>query len=287
MKITDLIKLIILAAIWGSSFIYMRILAPVLGAIPTANLRVLIAGIVLTLYLRAIKFDSNWKKNGLQYLLIGLLGSGIPFSLFSYAALNIPASYEVILNSTAPMFGALFAWIWLGEKMTLLKIVGLVLAAVGCGIVVNIGAANITRPFIFSVLACLLAAICYGLTGIYVKKCTKNLKPKAIAGGSQLMVGLMMIPFSLLQKPNLNHLTNPKILFCVLALALICSAIAYLLYYQLLADVGPTKALTVTFLMPIFGIFWGAIFLHEMITFQMICGTIIILIGTWLVVKPK
>ena len=287
MKITDLIKLIALAAIWGSSFIYMRILAPVIGAIPTANLRVLIAGIVLTLYLKAIKFDSNWKKNGLQYLLIGLIGSGIPFSLFSYAALTIPASYEVILNSTAPMFGALFAWIWLNEKMTMLKVAGLILAALGCGIVVNIGAANITIPFILSVLACLLAAICYGLTGIYVKKFAKDLKPKAIAGGSQLMIGLMMIPFSLLQRPKLASLADPKILFCVLALALICSAIAYLLYYQLLTDVGPTKALTVTFLMPIFGIFWGALFLHEMITIQMICGTVIILIGTWLVIKPQ
>jgi drug/metabolite transporter (DMT)-like permease len=248
---------------------------------------VLIAGIVLSFYFFLTGYNPEWKKNWKQYLIIGIIGSGIPFALFAYAALSIPASYEVILNSTAPLFGAIFSWLWLGDKMNLQKIIGLITAATGVAIVVNLGRTDLSTQFILAVLACLLAAICYGLAGVYIKKFTKDLKPIAIAGGSQLMVGLFLLPFSATHSIDLSLVLNAKIILCILGLALICSMVAYLLYYQLIADIGPTKALTVTFLMPVFGMIWGAVFLNEIITLQMIFGTITILLGTWLVVKKQ
>jgi drug/metabolite transporter (DMT)-like permease len=285
MRISDIVRLLTLAAIWGGSFIFMRVIAPVMGAIPTANARVLIAGIVLCTYFLIAGIDLGWKKNWKQYLIIGMVASGIPFSLFAYGAIHIPASYEVILNSTAPLFGAVFSWLWLGDQMNLQKVIGLIIAAVGVAIVVNLGQTDLTTTFILSVLACLLASICYGLAAIYIKKFTRDLKPIGIAGGSQLMVGLAMLPLSLSHHVDIHAVMNMKIILCILGLALICSMTAYLLYYRLLADIGATRALSVTFLMPVFGMIWGAIFLGETITPQMIFGTITIVLGTWLTVK--
>ena len=287
MRIIDIVRLLTLAAIWGGSFIFMSIVAPVLGAVPTANARVLIAGIVLSLYFFIKGVDVDWKKNWKQYLIIGIIASGIPFSLFAYAALYIPASYEVILNSTAPLFGAVFSWLWLKEEMNWLKITGLITAAIGVGIVVDLGKTELTLTFVSAVIACLFAAICYGLAGIYIKKYTKGLKPIAIAGGSQLMAGLALLPISFTYNINFHALMVPKIILCILGLALICSMIAYLIYYQLINDIGPTRALSVTFRRPVFGMIWGHLFLKEVITSQMIIGTITIVIGIWLVVTKK
>ena len=287
MRIIDIVRLLSLAAIWGGSFIFMRVVAPVLGAVPTANARVLIAGIFLCLYFLISGVDLDWKKNWKQYLIIGVIASGIPFSLFAYASLYIPASYEVILNSTAPLFGAIFSWLWLKEEMNLLKIIGLIIASIGVGIIVDLGKAEMTMTFISSALACLLASICYGLAGIYIKKYTVGLKPIAIAGGSQLMAGLVLLPISFTYNIDFHAVMMPKIILCILGLALICSMIAYLLYYQLLVDIGPSRALFVTFLMPVFGMIWGHIFLNEVITAQMILGTITIITGICLVVTKK
>ena len=171
--------------------------------------------------------------------------------------------------------------------MNLLKIIGLIIASIGVGIIVDLGKAEMTMTFISSALACLLASICYGLAGIYIKKYTVGLKPIAIAGGSQLMAGLVLLPISFTYNIDFHAVMMPKIILCILGLALICSMIAYLLYYQLLVDIGPSRALFVTFLMPVFGMIWGHIFLNEVITAQMILGTITIITGICLVVTKK
>lgn len=285
MRIGDILRLLSLAAIWGASFIFFRVLAPVLGPLLTTNLRILIAGSVLSLYFLMTGFDCEWKKNWKHYLLMGIVNSAIPFSLFTYAALYLPASYEVILNSTAPLFGVIFSWIWLDEKMSMEKISGLFLAAFGVGLIVNLGGADVGVNFFTSVAACLLATTCYALSSIYIKKFASHVKPRAFAGCSQLLAGIALIPFTLSQ-PAPGEITT-VIILNVLGLSLICSAVAYLLYYRLISDLGPTKALSVTFLMPVFGMIWGAIFLNEVITIQMILGTAFILSGTWFVMNIK
>lgn len=283
MKTIDLVRLFTLAAIWGGSFIFLRILSPVLGPILTTNLRLFIGGLVLCLYFAATGFDLEWKKNWKHYLIIGVINSAIPFSLFAYGALYLPASYEVILNSTSPMFGAVFSWLWLSDKMTLPKIGGLVLASAGVGMVVDLGSTHMNQNVLSAMIACLVAASCYALAGVYIKKFASHIKPLSFAGGCQLVAGLILIPLSLANP--MPESVSLFIVLNVLGIALLCSAIAYLLYYQLIADVGPTKALTVTFLMPVFGMIWGALFLRETITVHMIVGTVLILAGTWFVVK--
>jgi drug/metabolite transporter (DMT)-like permease len=283
MRPADIARLTALAAIWGGSFIFMRILAPVLGPVVTADLRVLIAGIALVVYFRLVHFDPGWRVHWRRYLVIGGVNSAIPFVLYSFAALHIPASYSVILNSTSPFFGALFSAVWLGEGMTMRKISGLILGAVGVAGIVKIGSVNTGEMFYWAVGAGLLAPVCYGISAVYIKRLVNGPSPKGIAVGSQLMAGLLLvpvIPFS----PVRGNVTF-SVGLAVLGLALLCSAIAYLLYYRLIDDIGPTRALTVTFLMPVFGMVWSVIFLHETITLTMIGGTALILAGTGLVLS--
>jgi drug/metabolite transporter (DMT)-like permease len=281
MRTADIVRLVSLAAIWGGSFIFMRVLAPILGPVVTADLRVLIAGIALIIYFRLIKFDPEWKKYWMKYLVIGGVNSALPFFLFSFAALHIPASLSVILNSTSPLFAALFSALWLAERLTLTKILGLVIGAVGVACVVKIGVVPTDAMFVWAVAACTLAAVCYGVAATYIKKYAKGTSPMGIAGASQVMAGLLLIPA--IPFAPIKGVVTPTVVVSVIVFALLCSAVAYLLYYRLIADLGPTKALTVTFLMPVFGMVWGALLLDETISVPMMGGTAMILVGTSLV----
>ena len=284
MRRPDIARLVALAAIWGASFIFIRVLAPALGPILTVATRVLIGGAVLVLYCRATGFDAGLRRHWRQYLVIGVGNSTVPFMLFAFAALHIPASYSVILNSTTPLFTALLAVPFLGERLTCAKIAGLVAGAAGVALVSRAGPVVPDLWFAPSVAACLCAAICYGASSIYMKKHASGAKPLAIAGWSQVLAGLVLVPLVPFAPPP--GVVTPLIAVNVLGLALLCSSIAYVLYYRLIADVGPTRALTVAFLMPAFGMLWGALLLDETITLPMIAGCALIVGGTGAVLRP-
>ena len=283
MRIADTARLLILAAIWGGSFIFMRALAPTLGPVITAELRVLIAAIALIIYFAALKFNLQWRQYWKHYFLIGAVNSALPFFLFSFAALHIPGSLSAILNSSSPLFGAIFSALWLGDKLTLKKISGLFVGSAGVILVVKIVGIQTDSMFMWAVVACTAAAICYGLAATYIKKYVKGATPQGIAAGSQLMAAFVLMPAVPFSPPRLE--VTPLVIGGVIAFAILCSAVAYLLYYRLIADVGPTKALTVTFLMPVFGMIWGVIFLREIITLSMIVGAALIIFGSNLVLN--
>jgi len=281
---SDAIRLVALSAIWGSSFIFIRVLAPVLGPILTVTTRVLIGGAVLVAYCRIIGLDAEVGRHWRQYAVIGIVNSTLPFMLFAFAALYLPASYSVILNSTAPLFTALWAIPLLNESLTHTKLVGLVAGAAGVVLVSRAGPVVPDSWFWIAVLACLGATTCYALSSIYMKKRAANLKPLAIAGWSQIFAALAMAPLVPFAQPNAP--LTPLIAFNVLMLAVFCSSIAYVLYYRLIADIGPTRALTMAFLMPVFGMVWGALFLGEPITLPMIAGCALIIGGATAVLRP-
>jgi drug/metabolite transporter (DMT)-like permease len=286
MPIVDVLLLLVLAAIWGSSFIFMRFLAPLIGPVATADLRMLIAGIVLVAWFALTGFKAEWRKNGKRFLVIGLLNSAVPFLLYSVAALTLPASMESILNSLAPMFGAIFSALWLGEALTARKAAGLVLGTGGVVAMSSLSLPSASADVVLGVLACVAAPMCYGLAGVYIKRHASGVKPMAVAGGSQLFGGLALLPFVAISPPAASALTGP-VMAAVVAFAVVCSAVAYLIYYRLIADVGPTRALTVTFLIPVFGMAWGALLLGETIHWSMVAGAAVILVGTYLVSVPR
>lgn len=201
--------------------------------------------------------------------------------LFAFASMHLSASYAVILNASAPMWGAIFAAIWLGETLTLRKLAGLVLGMVGVAMVVGLGVPQ-PGPMLFRAsTACLFATMCYSLAGIYMRKSARPLKSQGLATGSLLAAALVVLPF--LPLAPAPGAVTPTVVAGVLGLALLCSTVAFVLYFRLIADVGTTKALTVTFLMPAFGMLWGALLLDERITWAMLGGCALILAGTALV----
>lgn len=284
MRVADHVRLVTLAAIWGASFIFMRVAAPALGPVLTATTRVLIAGTALAGYLALVGLDSDLRRLWPQYLVIGVANSAIPFLLFSFAALHIPASYSVILNAATPLFGALLAAIFLAERITLPKVAGLGIGVAGVTLVSRAGPVLPDAWFAWSVAACLGAALCYAATGVYLKRRDMGAKPVAIAGWSQLFAGLVLLP--VVPFAHAPGEVTAAVVGSVLALAILCSAVAYLLYFRLMADVGPTRTMTVTFLMPAFGMLWGALFLGEAITTAMLAGATLVIGGTLLTLRP-
>lgn len=282
MRSTDLARLLTLAAIWGASFLFMRIVAPVLGALWTAEVRVAVAGIAMLLFMavtgRAMQFHANWK----QYLVLGTLNSALPFALFSYAALTLPAGYSAILNATSPLWGALVGAMVLGENLTARKIAGLVTGVVGVAFLVRLGPVAFTAEVLLAALACVCAALCYGIAGAYSKKKSVGIAPPLMATGSQIGAALVLLPF--LPLSPIRAEVTPLIMMIAALLALLCSAVAYFIYFRLIADLGPSKALTVTFLIPLFALAWGALFLNEAINMNTLIGCALVVLATWLVV---
>lgn len=285
MKSLHVILLFVLSAIWGGSFIFMRVLSPVFGASGTACLRLLIAAAFLLIYFTLTGYRIQWKRDWKFLMIIGITNSAIPFFNYAYAALYIPAGLSVIVNTMSPMFGALFAaWI-LKEKLTIEKGIGLLLGAVGVFFITGSKAVTPNLESYLAIAACLVATICYGLSGVLIKKYGQKVEAKALAGGSQLFAGLALLPF--LAASGTQQPLSVNIVLLVIVFGILCSAIAYLIYYYLLKEMGPTKALSVTFLMPLFGIFWGWLILGEVVYPSMLLGAAVILSGTYLVVKPQ
>ncbi|HYT47171.1 MAG TPA: DMT family transporter [Burkholderiales bacterium] len=281
MTLRDSTRLVLLAAIWGASFLFNRITAPLLGPVLTAELRTLIAGIALAIWFAATGFNPEWRRWGRQYVIVGMLTSGLPFLLWAYAALSLTAGLMSVLNATSPMWGALWSALLLGERLNARRVLGLVIGVVGVALVTRPEpGATLVYP---AIIAALAAAFCYGLAGAYMKRWASGVPSRGMAVGTQLAAGVLLIPFIALWPPAAAP--TPLVAASMLALGLVCGAVAYLLYFRLVTDIGPTRALTVTYLIPIFGVCWGALFLGETISLSMLAGAALVVLGTVCVLR--
>ncbi len=286
MRSSDLLRLFGLAAIWGASFLFMRIIAPVLGAFWTAEIRVGLAGLALIAWMLVSKQPIIFRQHWKSFLILGAISTALPAVFYAYAAQHIPAGYSAIMNATSPLWGAVMAAIFLGEQFTLRKMLGMLVGVLGVAMLVRLGPVEWSTELLLALLACSAATICYALAGVYTKKLSVNVNPVLMATASQVGGALFLLP-SLPFSPLPGNVTSTVALAAV-ALALLCSAIAYLLYFRLIHDIGPTKALTVTFLIPLFALLWGNIFLNEAITFNTMMGCAGVVLATWLVAfAPK
>ena len=283
MRPPDIARLLILAAIWGASFLFMRIIAHPLGPITTACSRVLIAGTLLCAWFTIAGIRVGWRAHARTYAVIGIVNSAIPFTLYAFAAQHIPASYSAIINALAPAFGMALGAVFLRTHPSRANILGGLLGLVGVGFIAWRGPLELNPMRLLAILAGIAAAACYAIAGTYMKRRAPQLRPLAVAGASQLIAGLALAPLVPLAPPP-GPIT-PLVAALALALALLCSGVAYILYYRVLADCGPTRALTVTYLIPVFGLTWGVIFLNERITSPMMLGAALVIAGTFLVLR--
>jgi drug/metabolite transporter (DMT)-like permease len=283
MPLRSLALLVILAALWGGSFVFMRVAVPALGPIVLAFARVTLAALALLALAfwqrRVPDFRAHWRK----FAVVGIVNSALPFVLFSYAAQHLTASVSAILNATSPFFGAIAAAIWLHEALTWRGIAGMGLGLAGVVVLVGWHPETITSDTALAIAACLAAAICYGLAGTYAKRKLSGVPSFAIACASQLAAAIALapaLPFTTVAGP-----VSWLVIANVVTLALVSTAIAYLIFFKLIADLGPARALTVTFLIPLFGVLWGFLFLDEALTLNMLTGGALIVAGTALALR--
>jgi drug/metabolite transporter (DMT)-like permease len=283
LKPADHLRLFVLAAIWGGSFIFIRIAAPVLGPVWTAEGRVLIGGLALLAWFSFTGFEPQWRRHARFYAIIGAVNSAVPFTLYGFAALQLSASTMAFLNATSPMFGLVLGAAFAGERITPRKVAGLLLGASGVALVAQPDAAAAGPLFAWAVAASLCASFAYGLTGLVIKRWGAGVPSRGIAVGAQLGGALALAPLLPFSVPH--AVPSALVLANLAALGLLASGVALILYFKLMVEIGPTRALTVTFLVPLFAFLWGALFLGESLTFAIAAGGILILAGTLLVTR--
>lgn len=282
MRAADLARLLSLGAIWGASFLFMRVVAPVLGPLVTADARMLIAAAALALWLRLSGHHLQWRRWWVQYTVVGMINTGIPFILFAFAALSLGAGEMAVINATAPIWGAVLSALFLRERMTGRSACGLVLGIAGV-VLVSAPATASGAPLPW--IAAVTASAFYGFTGVYLRRRAPDVPARGLAAGTQLAAGLFVLPLAAAWPAPASP--PPLVVASLLALGLLCSAVAYVLYFRLIADLGATRALTVTYLIPLFAMLWGTLFLGERPTATMAGGAVLVIAGTLLVLTGR
>lgn len=291
MRIVDIVRMLSLAGIWGASFLFMRIIAPVLGTLPTAFFRVSIAATGLLVILGLMRVSWTFGGKFKVVLILGVINSGIPATLYSVAAQVLPAGYSAIFNATTPLMGVLIGGVFFSEKLTLTKLAGVFLGLLGVGILTRAGPVAFDMDLLMGALACLLATTCYGFAGFLARRWLDQqggLDPRLSALGSMLGATLFLLPLfaiSLINQPPANW-GGLNVWVSLLGLGLVCTAFAYILYFRLLTSIGPVKSMTVTFMIPPFGVLWGALLLDEPLSMAHMYGGVLIALALWLVLKP-
>ena len=273
MRPVDTLYLLGLAAVWGASFLFMRIIAPEIGTVPTAFFRVSIAAAGLLVILAMMRVSWDFKGKFKTVLLLGVINSGIPATMYSVAAQVLPAGYSAIFNATTPLMGVLIGGLLFSERLTPSKIAGVALGLFGVAVLTRAGPVAFDLELLMGALACLLATTCYGFAGFLARRWLDQ------RGGLD---------------SRLSAISHPpaswggwQVWSSLLGLGLVCTAFAYILYFRLLSSIGPVKSMTVTFMIPPFGVLWGALLLDEPLSMAHLYGGVLIAGALWLVLRPQ
>ncbi|WP_144631422.1 DMT family transporter [Bordetella genomosp. 13] len=270
--------LLLLAAVWGGSFLFMRIAVPEFGPAALMELRVGLAALFL-LPLAALRgklpiIARRWPA----VLAVGTSNAAIPFLLYAYAAQSLGAGFLSVANASTPVWGAVIGWLWLKDSLPVRRQIGLAVAMVGIVVLVwdklefQSGG---TGP---AVLAAVCAPLFYGVAANATKRYLAGVDALANATGSMMAAALVLLPLAIWRWPA--QPVSFEAWSATVLLALACTGIAYIMFFRLIANVGPTGAVSVTFLVPVFGVLWGVLFLNEDLTPRIMSGAGIILAGT-------
>jgi drug/metabolite transporter (DMT)-like permease len=290
MNSRNILQLLILAALWGASFLFIRVGVSDFGVAPLMALRVGIGALFLVIVLfarRPLRQSlTTLRSRAWPLLVVGVLNSAAPFCLFAYAELTLSAGVTSVINASAPLWGALVAFLWLKDRLSALRSVGLVIGFLGVSLLVwdqiaaSHGGSGTAMTTALAAGAGLAATLLYGIAANYTKRYLTGVDALTVAAGTMAGATLVLVPLAAIYWP-----ATPISLHAwgaVIALGVACTGVAYMLYFHLIATVGPARAITVTFIVPIFGILWGALFLGESVSPGMLAGCAVILIGTGL-----
>jgi drug/metabolite transporter (DMT)-like permease len=240
--------------------------------------RLLLGGGLIALYQlhrrEPLLLSRNWRR----YLQVGLVNSGLPFLFFSYAALTLPVSYLIVISACSPFIAAALSALVLDERMRPRQMSGLALALCGVAVVAGLGPVAIGKSEALAIASGLAGATCYAVATLLIRRPAGRTSPNAQASMSQFTAGLAMLPLCAAFPPP--GPVGPATLVSAVILGAVCSGVAYVLYFRLVLDVGPSRALSVTFLTPPFGIAWSYIVLGEPVTWKIAIGTLLVIAGT-------
>jgi len=273
-------QLIGLSALWGASFMFLRIASPVMGPWVLAGGRVALAALTLALLMRLLRHRWPW-AHWKELTLLGALSVSVPFLLYAWAALRLPAGYSALLNTTVVLFGTLSA-AWFGQDtLTWRKLAGCVAGAAGVALIVRLGPVQPDWPTLMAALACIGAAFCYGVSTPLMKRATQRIQPLAISASIHVFALLMVLPGALWALPEARF-TTPA-LTAMLVLGVVTSGLAYWAHLRIIRHVSPVAATSPAFLIPVFGVTWGHIFLGEALSPGIFAGGALVLLATALV----
>jgi drug/metabolite transporter (DMT)-like permease len=284
----SIVQLLVLAALWGGSFLFIRIGVTDFGVAPLMALRVGIGALFLfaMLVLRRSSGEAlrTIRARVWPLLVVGVLNSAAPFCLFAYAELTLSAGVTSVINATTPLWGAVVAFLWLKDRLSGLRVAGLaigfagVLALVWDQIATPHGATATPATTALAAIAGLGATLCYGIAASYTKRHLMGVDSLTVAAGTMLCATVLLLPFAIYYWPAAP--VSLDAWGSVIALGVACTGVAYMMFYHLISVIGPARTITVTFVIPVFGILWGAMFLSEHVSLGMVKACVIILVGT-------
>jgi drug/metabolite transporter (DMT)-like permease len=280
MQNSDRVALVLLGALWRGGFLFTRIAVPAFGPLALVDLRVLIAGVVLLLWVLARGELPPFWRRWREYLVLGALNVALPFTLIAWAALTLPASLGAILLATVPLFTAPIAARQLNERVSRRQAVGLIVGFIGVAILVGLTPLSLTPAFAAAVCALLGAAALYAIGGVYTARRFTGASPVESTIGQQFGAFVLLLPFALAAPPR--AWPPPSAIIALLILAVFSSVLAYLLFFRLISSVGATATATVSYLIPLFGIIWAVVVAQEQIGLETLVGMVVIMCGVLL-----
>jgi drug/metabolite transporter (DMT)-like permease len=277
----DVARLVALGAMWGASYLFMRVAVPHFGPVLMIELRVLSAGLLLAAFMLATGARADWRRFWRPWLLVAVIGTAVPFMLIAEAVRTIDASTASILNALVPLFTTIVAAIWIRDRITVPKAAGIVLSLVGTAVLVGWTPMPMSAEELGAAAMSVAATLLYGINIVYNRVRLREATPLATSSWTLLMAAAVLVPVTSVDR---DLAAVPATAWMALAgLAVVSTTVAFIYYYRLIADIGPVKASTVTLLVPVFGMIWGVLFLGEPLTPGRITGCAIILLGCALI----
>ena len=264
----------ILGAVWGSAFMFIKIATPELGPIALVNIRLAVAGLIFIPFLLQQKYLKYFRSNLKNILVLSVINTALPFSLFAYASLESSSNMLSILNGTTAIMAVVISTIWLKIRLNLFQIMGVFIGLFGIVVLANPDNVYISMK---ATIFCLSAAFCYALSANYIQKFAYKTNTIVLIGWSLVIASVLLLPITFFNLPS--QFPSNKVIFSILWLGVISTGVAFLGYVRLIEKVGAVKTATVAYFIPVFGVIWGYIFLGEPITLQILIGMILILIG--------
>jgi drug/metabolite transporter (DMT)-like permease len=281
MRPRDFAGLVLLGALWGGSFLFIRVAVPSLGPFLLAELRVGLAAVALFLFALAAGRVPEIRHRWRSFLVLGFLNAAVPFSLISAAEIHLTASLAAILNSTTVMFSAIVAAVWIGDVLTARKAIGIVFGIIGVSVLVGWDPLPLSGGVLLAVAAMLVASLSYALGATYAKRSFSGIPPLGMAIGQLGGAVALLLPLAAVSIPE--KAPSFVVALSMLGLALLSTSVAYLIYFRLIENVGPTSTVTVTLLVPVFGLLFGVLLLDEPFGPGTLAGLAIILTSVVLI----